>query len=69
MKYCSFKRAQERPATRSINIDSVLFLIIFALFSRASAGEVQGLAARDLEEITIRSAWLPSGTVTLRNGE
>ncbi len=69
VKYCSFKQSLVRSETRSIGISCVLFLIIFALFSWASAGDVKDQAARDLERVTIRSAWFSSGTVTLKNGE
>ena len=69
MQYFSFRQSPERPATQSFNISCVLLLIIVAHFGTASAGEVQGITAKDLEGITIRSAWFPSGTVTLRNGE
>jgi len=53
----------------SSSISLVRILVYFALLSTASAGEVQGPAAKDLEGITIHSAWFPSGTVTLKNGE
>jgi len=69
VKYCSFKQSLERPATCSAGVSGVLFLLIFLLFDSASAGDVQGSTAKDLEGITIRSAWFPSGTVTLINGE
>jgi heat shock protein HslJ len=69
VKYCTFKQSLERQATWFTRISRALFLIIFAFFGTASAGDVQGLAAKDLEGITIRSAWFSSGTVTLRNGE
>jgi heat shock protein HslJ len=69
MKYYTFKQAEVRRAKLSGRISCVLFLIIFAILSTASAGEVQGPAAKDLEGIAIRSSHFPSGNVTLKNGE
>lgn len=69
MKYYSFKQSDLRPAKLFARISFVLLLIIVSHFSTASAGEVQGPTAQDLEGIEIRSAWFPSGTVTLKNGE
>ncbi len=69
MNYCPFKRSLENQAKWFVSINYALSLIIFALFSRASAEDLPGMAARDLEEVSIRSAWVPSGSITLRNGE
>jgi heat shock protein HslJ len=57
---------QVRPSARIIG---VLFFIIIALFNTASAGEVQGPTAKDLEGVAIRLSLITSGTVTLKNGE
>ena len=69
LKSYSFKQSPESLAKWFSVIVCISFLTIFATLSRVSAEEVHGLAAKDLEEITIRSAWFSSGTVTLRNGE
>ena len=68
MKYCFFRQSLKSRATQCI-IRCVLFLIINGLFGAASAGAVQGPAAKDLDAITVRSATFPSGKVTLKNGE
>ncbi len=65
----SFKRPLECPLKRFISISCVLLTIIFVLSGTASSGYVGDPGVKDLEGITIRSAWFTSGTVTLNNGE
>jgi heat shock protein HslJ len=50
-------------------VSGVLFLVVIAVSRMAIAGQGQVMAARELEGITVRSAWFSSGTVTLKNGE
>ncbi len=72
MNYCPFKRSPENQKKWYVSISCALFfiiLIIFALFSTSSAGDLPDIVARDLEGVTIRSTWFSSGTITLRNGE
>ena len=69
MKYCSFTQSLGRPVLRSAGIIGTLFLTVFAFLNPASAGDLKNPSAKDLEGITIRSPWFPSGPVTLRNGE
>ncbi len=65
----SFKRPLECPLKWFISISFVLLLIIFLLSGTTSSGDVGDPGVKDLEGITIRSAWFTSGTVTLKNGE
>ena len=69
VKYRAITEPLERPAIRPAIVSAVLFLVVVANLSAALAGDGQGMAAKELEGITIRSAWFPAGAVTLRNGE
>jgi heat shock protein HslJ len=66
---CTDKQSLVRQGWRSTIISGVLLFIFVAVLSKASAGEVQGPTAKDLEGVAIRLSVITSGTVMLKNGE
>ena len=66
--YCFHKVSGKTQVTYGKSIYCLLLSMALAFLGWPSAGAVQGPVAKDLDNITIQSRWISSGTATLRNG-